>query len=365
MTNKEIKMNMLRPRAKKAEEVTEDKWELVNEEYRAFVEEFLNSKDISPRSMIQYESVLRQFGWYVYSDLKNKPLHEITKRDFNTYLSKLRKSGMSSSGVAGRKSAVSSLCNYIEIFIADNEKDYKNFRNFTRNVEVGAKNAVYEKVKITYEEYRQMMDVLEEKENYLGMAWLATAFNCGARRSEIIQFKTSILETPFPDDLDFIETHKVRLKGRSLDGKQQEYMVNKEAYDYMKLWVEKRGYESEFIFTTKYRNSYKPLDATWADYFCTEILSPILGRRINPHIFKASCVTYLVEIKKVPIELVSRLIAHHEDVSTTIKHYDLRDKKDEKNAIFSSKPIEETLPDYKPTDNNSSNGGFGGNSFSR
>lgn len=364
--SEKIEQNMLRPRAKKSEEITDDKWELVNEEYRDFVDEFLNSKDISPRSSVQYASVLRQFGWYMYESLGNKPLHEITKRDFNTYLSKLRKSGMSSSGVAGRKSAVSSLCNYIEIYIADIEPKYKTFRNFTRNVEVGAKNTVYEKVKITYEEYRLMMDKLEEKENYLGMAWLATAFNCGARRSEIIQFKTSIVNTPFPEDLDFIDTHKIRLKGRSLDGKQEAYMVNREAYDYMKLWVEKRGYDCEYIFSGKYRGQYKSLDSTWADYFCTEVLSPMLGRRINPHIFKASCVTYLVEVKKVPIELVSVNIAHHNDVSTTIRHYDLRDKSQEKNAIFSSKPIEETLPDFKSTDTTkSSSGGFGGNSFGR
>lgn len=360
-----IEQNMLRPRAKRASEVTEDKWELVNEEYRSFTDEFLNSKDISNKSVTQYTSVLRQFGWYIYTELKNKPLYEITKRDFNTYLSKLRKSGMSSSGVGGRKSAVSSLCNYIEIYIADIEPNYKNFRNFTRNVEVGAKNTVYEKVKVTYEEYRMMMDKLEEDENYLGMAWLAVAFNCGARRSEIIQFKTSIIETPFPEDIDFIETHKIRLKGRSLDGKQEAYMVNKEAYSYMKLWIEKRGYESDYIFTSKYKGEYKPLDAGWADYFCSETLSNLLGRRINPHIFKASCVTYLIDIKKVPLEIVSRFIAHHEDISTTIKHYDLRDKTDEKSAIFSSKPIEETLPDYKPTKSDSSSGGFGNKSFGR
>lgn len=37
-----------------------------------------------------------------------------------------------------------------------------------------------------------MMKALRSDEDYLGMAWLATAFNVGARRSEIIQFKTSL-----------------------------------------------------------------------------------------------------------------------------------------------------------------------------
>ena len=43
-------------------------------------------------------------------------------------------------------------------------------------------------------------------------------------------------------------------------------------------------------------------------------------------IFKASCITYLLEVKKIKVELVSKSIAEHEDVSTTMKNYDLRIK---------------------------------------
>ena len=39
-------------------------------------------------------------------------------------------------------------------------------------------------------------------------------------------------------------------------------------------------------------------------------LSDILGRRINPHLFKASCVTYLLETGR-PLEAVSKYVAHH------------------------------------------------------
>ena len=55
------------------------------------------------------------------------------------------------------------------------------------------KNQTYEKKKITKDEYDEMMLALKTDENYLGMAWLAVAFNIGARRSEIVQFKTSLL----------------------------------------------------------------------------------------------------------------------------------------------------------------------------
>lgn len=333
---KKIEQNMLRDRAKKLPPISDEDWLKVNEDFRLLVSEFIASQSHSPKSKIQYESILRQFGWFMYTSLNNKPLYKIKKRDFIRYLSYLRDDRkMSSSAQSMRKAVVSSMCNYIENIVAEDDDNYKNFRNFTRGLPTIPKNQVYEKVKITREEYEGMMSVLEDDENYLGMAWLATAFNVGARRSEIIQFKTEILTYPVDDNAPHIMSHNVRLKGRGEDGKIEPYMIPREALKYMQLWVDNRGYEHEYIFTTKYRGEYSQMNPEWADYFCTTVLSPILGRRINPHLFKSSAITYLLE-QGIPIELVSKFVAHHENVATTISHYDLRTFDEEKNTIFSN-----------------------------
>lgn len=325
---------MLRERAKKLPEVTDDLWQLVNDDYRNLVEEFVSVQNHSPQTKKQYISGLRQFGHYIKESMNNKPLYKVTKRDFLRYISYLRDNRkMSSSAMGLKKACVSSLCNYIENVVADEMEEYKLFRNFTRGLPAIPKNIVYEKVKVTQEEYQEMMKVLENDENYLGMAWLATAFNVGARRSEIIQFKTEILDYPLSEDSTFIYSHNVRLKGRGEDGKIEPYMINREALQYMKLWIEKREYESEYIFTTKYNGKIVQMSPSWADYFCSNVLSDILGRRINPHLFKASCITHLLE-SGIKLELVSKYIAHHENVATTIAHYDLRDFEEEKNQIF-------------------------------
>ncbi|MEW5569591.1 tyrosine-type recombinase/integrase [Rossellomorea marisflavi] len=331
-----IEKNMLRERAKKLPEVTDEMWLEVNDEYRELVEEFISVQNHSPQTKKQYISSLRQFGWYVKSSMNNKALHKISKRDFLRYISYLRDNRkMSSSGLGMKKAAVSSLCNYIENVIVG-EEDYdqfKQFRNFTRGLPAIPKNTVYEKVKVTLEEYKEMMKVLEEDENYLGMAWLATAFNVGARRSEIVQFKSEILNYEIAENASFVYSHNVRLKGSGEDGKIEPYMINLEALEYMKLLVEKRGYDHEYIFTTKYNGEIQQMSPAWADYFCANTLSDILGRRINPHLFKASCITHLLE-SGVKLELVSKFVAHHENVATTIAHYDLRDFGEEKNSIF-------------------------------
>lgn len=330
----DIEMNMLRPRAKKLPTITDEMWREVNEEYRILAEEFISVQNFSPDTKKQYTSGLRQFGFYLKEAMNNKPFHKITKRDFLRYISYLRDDRkMSSSSMNFKKACVSSLCNYIENVVADEEEHFKTFRNFTRGLPAIPKNKVYEKVAVTHDEYEEMMDVLKGDENYLGMAWLATAFNVGARLSEIIQFKTEIINYEFSDDATFIYSHNVRLKGPGEDGKVEPYMINREALKYMKLWVDKRGYDHEYIFTTGTKENPRQMSDSWANYFCSNVLTDILRRRVNPHLFKASCVTHLLE-QGVKLELVSKYVAHHNDVSTTIQHYDLRDFEEEKNSIF-------------------------------
>lgn len=331
---KEFNSNMLRDRANPLPTVTDEMWQEVNEDYRNLVDEYLEVQSHSQHTKKQYKSALRQFGYYLSSSMNNKPLYKVSKRDFMRYASYLRDNRkLSSSAQQFKKAAVSSLCNFIETVVAEEDDNYLRFRNFTRGLPPIAKNQVYNKVKVTHDEYKLMMEILEEDGNYLGMAWLATAFNVGARRSEIIQFKTEILNYDFPEDSSYIMSHNIRLKGRGEDGKIEPYMINREALQYMKLWVEKRGYESNYIFSTVYGKEINQMSVSWADYFCTDVLSDILNRRINPHLFKASCVTYLLE-SGIDMKLVSSHIAHHNDTSTTSKFYDLRSFEEEKNQIF-------------------------------
>ncbi|MFE6075782.1 tyrosine-type recombinase/integrase [Paenibacillus sp. NPDC057886] len=333
MSKKEVKQNTLREPAKKQAEVTEEMWLQVNEDYRLIVDEFISVQDLSPASRKQYTSVLRQFGWYLCSSMNDKPFYKITKRDFLRYLSFIRDNRkMSSSAISLRKSVVSSLCNHIENIIADEEENYKGFRNFTRGLPAIARNRVYEKVKVTKDEFDSMMKILEEDQNWLGMAWLATAFLVGARRSEIIQFKSEIMDYKVPEGQNYVLSHVVRGKGPSTDGKPLEYMVPLEVLPYWQKWIDTRGYESEYVFTTRYGNEIKAMSSAWANDFCTNVLSDMLERRINVHIFKNSCITYLLE-SGVPMHLVSKYVAHHNDISTT-QIYDLRDFEEEKNQIF-------------------------------
>lgn len=325
---------MLRDRAEKAKDVNDEMWEQVDSDTKELVKEYLEvNTQLSKRTKVQYESGLKHFFWWVHTSLNGKPLNKISKRDFMRYMSFMQNRGMSSNGMKFKRSAVSAFCTYIENIIADDDENYATFRNFTKGIPSIPKNQVYNKEPISKDEYELMKETLLDDENYLGLAWLATAYNVGARRSEIIQFKSEILDYPIPDGQNYIMSHTVIGKGQA-GGKPIEYMVNLEALKYMKLWVEKRGYEHEYIFTTTY-GGLSQMSSSWANTFCRDVLSDIVGRRINPHIFKASCVSNLLSAG-VDMKLVSKYIAHHEDISTTSQFYDLRDFEEEKNKIFNN-----------------------------
>lgn len=333
-----IEKNMIRERALKLPSVTEELYLKCNEENRFMVEEFFQmNPQLSPATKTQYTSALRQFLYWIHTSCNDKPLYKIKKRDFNRYMSYLSNRGMSGNGLRFKKSSVSTLCGYIEDVITEDDDfpEYKNFRNFTKAFKDIPKNYVYEKIPISKEEYELLKETLLDDENYLGLAWVVCAFNTGARRGGIRQFETSFVYEEIPKDKTFVFTNYVREKGRSEDGKRVHYMANEEVQKYCKLWLEKRGFESKYIFAKKNdsTNKIKQISLNWADYFCSETLSDILGRRINPHLFKASAITYLLEQGK-DIKVVSKYVAQHNDISTTSNFYDLRDDTEEANKLF-------------------------------
>ena len=332
----EINKNMLRDRADKLEDITEEMWSNVNLHNRDMVTEFLNAnKQLSKETLKQYTSAMRIFFYFVKNNLNDKPLHKITKRDFIKYFGFLQEHKLSSSALKFKKSAVSTLCIYIENIVAEEEEDYKGFRNFTKAVTDIPLNQVYDKIAITRTEYNFIMGELEKKEDYLKMAWVATAFNIGARKAELTRLKSEIINYKFDEDKGYVESHIVFGKGRG-GGKPLKYMINAEALKYIKLWIEKRGYEHEYIFTVGNKDNCRVMGIAWANMLTQNVLSPMLGRRIHVHCFKGSCITDLLE-QGVDMKTISKHIAHHESVETTSKSYDLRSDDNEKDEIFKIK----------------------------
>jgi len=342
MAKTKINKNMLRVIAEKLPEVTNEMFETCNPENLKLIKEFEEMHPLlSTQTKNQYRSGVKQFTWWVKTALNDKAFYEITKRDFNRYLSYLINRGMSSSGIKFKKSCVSTICEYAERILSEEMQEYSKFHNFTKTDIKIPKNYVYNKIAISEEEYKILIDTLMEDKNYLAVAWVAGAYNSGARRGGLRGFKTEIVYKPVEEGQEYIMSNFVREKGSSEDGKQCEYMIPISALYYLKLWVEKRGYEHEYLFTTKHNGIYNQISLGWADDLCSNILSDILGRRINPHLFKASAISNYLS-NGMDLKFVSKNIGMHNDISTTSSFYDLRTFAEEKNGMFKKMNFIET-----------------------
>ena len=121
--SKVIDKNMIRDRALKLPVVTNEMYEKCNYETREIVEEFFAAKSqLSKDTKVQYRSALNQFVYWLHENAMDKALYKVKKRDFVRFMSYLVNRGMSSSGLKFKKSAISSLCKYIEDNIVEDDE---------------------------------------------------------------------------------------------------------------------------------------------------------------------------------------------------------------------------------------------------
>ena len=89
-SHKTVKLNMLKKRAKKAPDITEDIWKLCNKENRAMYDEYFSTqKQLSKDTRTQYRTCLKQFFYFVYTALNDKHLYKITKRALMKFMAYL------------------------------------------------------------------------------------------------------------------------------------------------------------------------------------------------------------------------------------------------------------------------------------
>lgn len=335
---KEFETNQLRDRAKKKNPVTEEMWLQVNEFNRNLVEEFLEeSTHLSPKSHTQYKSALREFYYWVFENLKDKKLFDIKKKEFMKYQNSLMRRGVSSNGIKMKRSAISSLNKYLINYYEDDE-DFETFRNFVEGVQNPPPNKVYSKIPLSKDEYNLICNTLEEKEHWQILAAIKILYASACRRSELIQLRKDTVDLEPVKDKEgnptkMYRTAPIRAKGKGEQGEIRPLIIDEESIEAIKKWLEVRGEDNcPYIFVAKYKGETNQVDASAINYWFTDIISPIINRRVNVHLLRGTRATHSLE-NGIDIKSVAKLLSH-KDVSTTQNFYDLRDDDDDLEDLF-------------------------------
>ena len=337
--------------ADKLPEVTSEQWLGVNEFNRNITEEFLReSTQLSPKTIKQYTSALRQFFFWIKENVDNKSILEIESLDYLKFQNSLIRREVSPSGVRFKRSAISSLNGYILLYY---EKKYPTFKNFiSKKIANPPKAFVHAKEPLTLEEYKVLIEKLEsnpKKKNYLQqLAYLKFSFATGCRREEarlllkeVVNYKLIEKEIEISNKQGVKEkktgkyylTHEIRCKGKGSVGKIRKIKFDENAMEAIKKWLEFRGEDDcPYVFVSKRNGQIKQVGENTFNGWCKKIFEPIVGRRFHPHALRESRATTMVVEEEMDIRVAQKLLGHESSITTEI--YIIRNKEDESDEAF-------------------------------
>lgn len=273
--------------------------------------EYLQSIDRSPETIKQYKNDLNIFWCWNYTNNKNKQFIKISKREFAKFQNHcLNEWGWSSNRVRRVKSVISSLSNFIEN-ILDEEEEFAGYRSVIKKIESPAKEEVREKSIFEPQELQALLDILVKNKKYNQACMLALAMYSGRRKAELPRFKVSY----FDDENVFLGSlyktpEKVKTKGRGSRGKMLNLYVLKKEFDpYLNLWLNERKTlgidDSEWLFPAN-GDSASPMKVdtldSWANTF-TKILGKEFYWHSMRHFFCTQCLK-----KNLPSSVVQEIV---------------------------------------------------------
>lgn len=326
---------------KKIEEITEEFWaKEVNENNKELIEDFLGQQHLSPATLKQYESGLKIFAKWVYDNAKNKDITELKPRDALKYQNWLINKELSPSAIKFKRSAVSTLCGFIEVYYND---DYPNFRNiFTKAIPNVAKSNVKEKIPLTTIEIEKIIKVLTKKQDWQKIAYIWFTYSTGCRREEARQLLAEVENYEKHKDAkgnvkDYYVTHNIRAKGRGKEGKVRKFTFDEKAMKAIKRWMEYRKEQlpndkCPYLFVSKGKDGYKQLSANTFNLWCEQFSKIIGGKPVRPHLFRTSRATNAVVEEGKDIKSVQKLLGHESSQTTEI--YVVRDDSDDLDDLF-------------------------------
>lgn len=240
--------------------IVQDKWDLVCEENRQLLGEFVSyceSAQKKESTIYNYISDIKIFFVWNLEFNKNQPFYAVTKRvltNYQTHMIKVWK--LSPPRMARLKSSLSSLSDYCEQMLEEELPEWKGFRNIVNRIPKIIKGEPRrEKTVLNFEEIKTLyLDELVSREKYQYACLIALAIYGGARKSELGRYKVSYFsDANIAYGCWYRTPEKIECKGRG-DHRLHKYTLKKEFDYYLDLWLQERtrlGIDSEWLFVNQ------------------------------------------------------------------------------------------------------------------
>lgn len=291
---------------------------------------YLKSEGKTDKTLKNYKSDLEiWFSWFEDNcKIKGKPkeFYQLKIIDIIHFQAYLLDKGMSINRYSRLKSVISSLSNYCENILAEDEdfEEFKGFRNIVNKVKKPVKEAVREKTILTEQQVEQLLNELVEQEKFQMACALALAVYGGARKAELLEFKVSYFDDSNIKFGSLYKTpEKIRTKGKMLE----KYTIASKFKPYFDLWINYRkenNIESEWLFIKREDGEWRKAKESQLNYYA-EVFSNMLNIDFYWHSCRHNFCTSLLE-QGLPEAVVTQVIGWAN--STMVEIYDDRDKDD-------------------------------------
>lgn len=310
---------------------SKQKWEKVNRYNKELMEDFLlelKAQKKSQGTINQYRNDLRIMFIYILEELNNKEIYKLKKKQFRNYMLWLQEKEMSNARINRLMSALRSMLSY-----ASDEDTYEGELeiNHAQKVRGLQKEKVREIIFLTDEEIEYIYSRLIEKGKYQQALLCALMYDSAGRRNECFGVEKDFAEKDpnFTNMVTGKRNKKFRLLYRSRTKQAYELLMQNREDDCDALWTTKQ--DGEVV-----QASYETLYA-WVIAWRKILAEKFEYKEFNPHSFRHSALqnyedgTHYVcreflNGKALTIDQL-KILAHHEDVSTTMSY--LKDKGDE------------------------------------
>ena len=275
--------------------------------------EYLKAEGKTSKTLKNYESDLRIFfTWYEKNaTLKGKPkgFEKIKVQDIIKLQAQLLESGMSINRYSRLKSVISSLSNYCENILAEDEdfEEFKGFRNIVNKVKKPVKEAVREKTILTDKQCQNYLDFLVENKRYQQACVFALAWASGRRKAELLEIKRHHITEENLKWGSLYKTEKIRCKGKM----QEVYILKSKFKPYFDLWMEERNRlnvpdDIDDIFIKKENGVWRKMKESNLNYYA-EIFSKEMNVNFYFHCLRHQFTTALLE-SGIPESIVQQII---------------------------------------------------------
>lgn len=236
---------------------------------------YLQTVQRSPKTIAGYSNDLDIFWVWNLQYNNNKFFPKITKRDYAAFQYWLiNNNGNSPSRVRRLKSAISSLSNFVEN-ILDDEDEFRGFRSTVRKIENPVLQQVRKKTIWEDEALDKLLDSLSEAGQHKKACALALAMCSGRRKSELCRFRVDDFRA---DNLIcggalYKTSEPIQTKGFGLGKYIYCYTLAKKFKPYLDAWMAERemsGIQSEWLLPSAQNPAEQISETTlnsWANTF--------------------------------------------------------------------------------------------------